>query len=104
MIWFWIFIAGLITFFTRYSMIAFINPDILSKNTKKILTYVPSAVFPAIIFPAVFLNSKGYLVSIDNPQIWAFLIALIIGYFFKNILLTIFSGLLSFWLFIFWLS
>ena len=69
MIWFWIFIAGLITFFTRYSMIAFINPDVLSKNTKKILTYVPSAVFPAIIFPAVFLNSKGYLVSIDNPQI-----------------------------------
>ena len=104
MIWFWIFIAGLITFFTRYSMIAFINPDILSKNTKKILTYVPSAVFPAIIFPAVFINSKGYLVSIDNPQIWAFLIALIIGYFFKNILLTIISGLLSFWLFIFWLS
>ena len=104
MIWFWIFIAGLITFFTRYSMIAFINPDILSKNTKKILTYVPSAVFPAIIFPAVFINSKGYLVSINNPQIWAFLIALIIGYFFKNILLTIISGLLSFWLFIFWLS
>ena len=104
MIWFWIFIAGLITFFTRYSMIAFINPNVLSKNTKKILTYVPSAVFPAIIFPAVFLNSRGYLVSIDNPQIWAFLIALIIGYFFKNILLTIISGLLSFWLFIFWLS
>ena len=85
-------------------MIAFIDPNVLSKNTKKALTYVPSAVFPAIIFPAVFLNSKGYLVSIDNPQIWAFLIALIIGYFFKNILLTIISGLLSFWLFIFWLS
>jgi len=104
MIWFWIFIAGLITFFTRYSMIAFINPDILSKNTKKILTYVPSAVFPAIIFPAVFLNSKGLLVSFENPQIWAFMIAVVIAYFFKNILLTIISGLLSFWLFIFWLS
>ena len=104
MIWFWIFIAGLITFFTRYSMITFINPDILSKNTKKVLTYVPSAVFPAIIFPAVFLNSKGLLVSVENPQIWAFMIAVVIGYFFKNILLTIFSGLFSFWLFIFWLS
>jgi predicted branched-subunit amino acid permease/branched-subunit amino acid transport protein len=104
MIWFWIFVAGLITFFTRYSMIAFIDPSILSKNTKKVLTYVPSAVFPAIIFPAVFLNSKGLLVSIENPQIWAFMIALIIGFFFKNILLTIISGLLSFWLFIFWLS
>ena len=104
MIWFRIFIAGLITFFTRYSMIAFIDPNVLSKNTKKVLTYVPSAVFPAIIFPAVFLNSKGYLVSIENPQIWAFMIAVVIGYFFKNILLTIISGLFSFWLFIFWLS
>jgi branched-subunit amino acid transport protein len=104
MIWFWIFIAGLITFFTRYSMIVFIDPNVLSKNTKKILTYVPSAVFPAIIFPAVFLNSKGLLVSFENSQIWAFMIAVVIGYFFKNILLTIISGLLSFWLFIFWLS
>jgi branched-subunit amino acid transport protein len=85
-------------------MIAFIDPNVLSKNTKKVLTYVPSAVFPAIIFPAVFFNSKGYLVSIDNPQIWAFMIAVVIGYFFKNILLTIISGLSSFWLFIFWLS
>ena len=104
MIWFWIFIAGLITFFKRYFMIAFIDSSILNKNTKKVLNYVPSSVFSAIIFPAVFLNSKGLLVSIENPQIWAFMIALIIGFFFKNILLTIISGLLSFWLFIFWLS
>ena len=104
MIWTLMIIAGIITFLMRYSLIAIIKPESLSVTTKKVLTYVPSAVFPAIIFPAVFLNSKGLLVSIENPQIWAFMIALIIGFFFKNILLTIISGLLSFWLFIFWLS
>jgi branched-subunit amino acid transport protein len=99
MIWLWISIAGLVTFFTRYSMVAFINPKSLSKTTRKILTYVPSAVFPAIIFPAVFLDKKGFFISIENPQIWAFVIAVIVGYYFKNIILTIASGLISFWIF-----
>ena len=104
MIWFWILIAGIITFLTRFSMIALINPNHLSHNLKKVLTYVPSAVFPAMIFPAVFLDKKGLLLSIDNPQILAFLFAIIVGFFFKNIILTIFSGLISYWILAFWLS
>jgi branched-subunit amino acid transport protein len=99
MIWFWISIAGLVTFFTRYSMLAFVNPKLLSKTTRKILIYVPSAVFPAIIFPAVFLDKKGFFVSIENPQIWAFVVAVVAGYYFKNIILTISIGLISFWIF-----
>ena len=104
MIWLWILIAGLVTFFTRYSMVGFINPKSLSKKTKKILTYVPSAVFPAIIFPAVFLDKKGLFVSIENPQIWAFSIAVVVGYYSKNIILTITSGLVSFWIFIYFMN
>ena len=103
MIWFWILIAGLITFFTRYSMIAFIDPDVLSKNTKKVLTYVPSAVFPTIIFPAIFLNSQDLLVSIESPKVLAFLVAVVIGFFFKNIFLTIFFGLATYWIIIFFI-
>ncbi len=104
MIWFWILTAGIVTFLTRFSMIALINPNLLSDNLKKVLTYVPSAVFPAIIFPAVFLDKKGLMLSIDNPQILGFLVAIIVGYFFKNIILTIFSGLISYWMLVFWLS
>ena len=80
-------------------MVGFINPKSLSKKTKKILTYVPSAVFPAIIFPAVFLDKKGFFVSIENPQIWAFAVAVAVGYYFQNIILTIATGLISFWIF-----
>ena len=103
MIWVWISAAGLITFFTRYSMIAFIDPKTLNVTLKKVLNYVPSAVFPALIFPAVFLDQKGYFVNSDSPQIWAFCIAVIVGFFFKNIILTIASGLISFWILIFYL-
>ena len=104
MTWVWIFIAGLVTFLTRFSMIAFVDPKTLSTNTKKILTYVPSAVFPAIIFPAVFLDKQGLFLSMNHPQILAFSVAIIIGYLFKNIILTIFSGLISYWVLTFWLS
>jgi len=104
MIWFWILIAGLVTFLTRFSMIALINPNQLSNNLKKVLVYVPSAVFPAIIFPAVFLDKKGLMLSIDNPQILGFLVAIIVGYSYKNIILTIFSGLISYWILVFLLS
>jgi branched-subunit amino acid transport protein len=66
-------------------MLAFVNPKLLSKTTRKILTYVPSAVFPAIIFPAVFLDKKGFFVSIENPQIWAFVVAVVAGYYFNHL-------------------
>ena len=99
MIWTWIFIAGIITFLTRYSMIALIKPKTLNETARKALTYVPSAVFPAIIFPAVFLDKQGDFIYILSPQILAFFVAVIVGYLSKNVILTIASGLISFWIF-----
>ena len=57
--WSLIIYCGLITFLTRFSMIALLKKDTFSKKTKKILSYVPSAIFPAIIFPLVFLDNNG---------------------------------------------
>ena len=73
----------------------------LSTKTKLILSYVPSAVFPAIIFPAVFLNESNSIVEINDPKIIAFAAAIIIGYFTKNIILTIITGLIIYWITIF---
>ena len=93
--------AGVITFLTRFVMIALLKKDTLSKKTKIILSYVPSAIFPAIIFPAIFLDSFGHVQMDDNPKILASIIAMIIGIFSKNVLATIFSGLFSYWTIIF---
>ena len=79
MIWTLMIIAGIITFLMRYSLIAIIKPESLSVTTKKVLTYVPSAVFPAIIFPAVFLN-KNQSLQFNTYEVYAFICALIIGY------------------------
>ena len=93
--------AGMLTYFTRMTMIALISRDMLGDKIKAVLEYVPSAVFPAIIFPGIFINDFGTFIEINDPKIFGALVAVIVGYFSKNVIATIFSGLLSYWLIIF---
>ncbi|NQW07442.1 MAG: AzlD domain-containing protein [Candidatus Pelagibacter sp.] len=101
MTWITLIIAGIITFLLRFSMIALIKENSLSEKTKIVLSYVPSAVFPAIIFPAIFLDNSGLLDLENNPKILASIIAIIAGFMSKNIIATIFAGLASYWFLIF---
>ena len=101
MTWLSITIAGVLTYFTRMTMIALVKRDFLSEKIKAVLAYVPSAVFPAIIFPAIFINDYGAYIEINDPKIFGALVAIIVGYFSRNVIATIFSGLLSYWFIIF---
>ena len=93
--------AGIVTYLSRMTMITFISSDMLNEKFKKVLSYVPSAVFPAIIFPGIFLDDFGYLVAFNDPKIFGALIALLVGFFSKNVIATILSGLTSYWFIIF---
>lgn len=99
--WSLIIYCGIITYLTRFSMIAVLKKEMFNERVKDILSYVPSAIFPAIIFPAIFLDSSGSIQLLDNPKIFASIIATIVGIFTRNILATIFSGLASYWAIIF---
>ena len=99
--WALIIYCGLITYLTRFSMIALIKKEMFNDRIREVLSYVPSAIFPAIIFPAIFLDNSGSFILEDNPKIIAAIIATIIGIFSKSIIATIFSGLTSYWLLIF---
>ena len=101
MTWFSITIAGILTYFTRMTMIALIDREMLGNKIKAVLEYVPSAVFPAIIFPAIFINDFGSFVDMNDPKIFGAIVAIIVGYFSKNIIATILTGLLSYWFLIF---
>tara|TARA_B100000575_G_scaffold275299_1_gene259790 strand:+ start:321 stop:635 length:315 start_codon:yes stop_codon:yes gene_type:complete len=101
MTWITIFMAGLLTYSMRMTMIALIKRDMLAEKIKAVLEYVPSAVFPAIIFPAVFINNYGNIVELSDPKIFGALIAIVVGYFSKNIIATILAGLISYWFLIF---
>ena len=101
MTWLSITIAGILTYFTRMTMIVLVRRDLLGEKIKAVLAYVPSAVFPAIIFPAIFINDYGAYIEMNDPKIFGALVAIIVGYFSRNVIATIFSGLLSYWIVIF---
>jgi len=94
-------LAGIITFLTRFLMINLIKKNSLSARTKVVLSYVPSAVFPAIIFPAIFLDLNGQFLLEDNSKIIGAIVAIVVGYFSKNTLATIILGLISYWTYIY---
>ena len=99
--WALIIYCGLITYLTRFSMIALIKKEMFNDRVRQVLSYVPSAIFPAIIFPAIFLDNSGLILVENNPKIMAALIATLIGIFSRSIIATIFSGLASYWFLIF---
>jgi branched-subunit amino acid transport protein len=101
MTWLTIIIAGIITYFTRMTMVALVDRDLLGERVKEVLAYVPSAVFPAIIFPGIFIDDYGQFIEMDDPKIFAAIFAVIVGYFSRNIIATILSGLISYWFLIF---
>ena len=101
MTWLSIIIAGILTYFTRMTMIALVSRDMLGDRIKAVLAYVPSAVFPAIIFPAIFINDYGNFIEMNDPKIFAAVVAIVVGYFSRNVIATILSGLISYWIILF---
>ena len=82
-------------------MIALLKKEMFNDRIREILSFVPSAIFPAIIFPAIFLDNSGDFQLENNPKIMAALIAMLIGIISQNIIATIISGLASYWFLIF---
>ena len=99
--WALIIYCGLITYLTRFTMIALIKKEMFNDRIREVLSFVPSAIFPAIIFPAIFLDNSGMFVLDSNPKIYAAAIAVLFGLITKNVIVTIFSGLTSYWLIIY---
>ena len=103
MTWFSIIVSGIVSYFSRMPIIALIDREMLGTKVKEVLNYVPAAVFPAIIFPGVFFNDYGLFVEITDPKIYGAIVALVVGFYSRNIIATIISGLLSYWFIIFFL-
>ena len=82
-------------------MIALLKREMFNERIREILSFVPSAIFPAIIFPAIFLDNSGDFQLENNPKIMAAIIAMLIGIVSQNIIATIISGLASYWFIIF---
>ena len=101
MIWYGIVISGILNFLTKFLSLSYFDTSKMSPKVKQILSYVPSAVFPAIIFPGIFLDIDGTIDLENNPKILASVVAVVVGVLTKSILATIFIGLAAYWYLIF---
>lgn len=86
-----------VTFGFRYPVLAFVSRIRLPHFIERALKYVPPAVLSAIIVPEILLpNGTNPDFSLNNPALIAGLVAVLISYKTKNLLLTIILGMAVF--------
>ena len=89
----------LVTFGVRYPVLALVGKLKLPEVVLRALRFVPPAVLSAIIFPAVFYpDGERLMIGLDNPRIIAVIIAGLVAWRSKNLLLTIVVGMVALWI------
>jgi branched-subunit amino acid transport protein len=102
-IWLVMLLGGLLTFATRLSFIFLLDRIKVPDWFRRGLRFVPVAVLSAIILPELTNPGGNLLLPWRNPQLLAGLVAILVAWKTKNVLLTIAAGmgaLLVFQLFI----
>ena len=94
-IWLIMLIGGLITFGMRFSLIYLFGRFNVPETMRRALHYVPPAVLSAIIFPELFYDSGTLDLSLGNTRLLAGIIAILVAWYTKNILLTILAGMIA---------
>ena len=96
MMWTIIILCGLITFITRFIPLSGIMPNELSPLIKKTLKYIPIVVLMPMIINSLSIYNGMELFLLENNKFYAALIAVMVAIIFKNVLTTIFLGMLIF--------
>jgi branched-subunit amino acid transport protein len=92
-IWLVLLITGMITYGIRLSFILLYGKRKMPYRLEQGLRYVPPAVLSAIIFPELLLPGGELNLSPSNPRLLAGILAALIAWRTKNVLLTIVVGM-----------
>lgn len=87
-----------VTFAVRYPVMAILGKVPLPNPLLRALRYVPPAVLTAIIVPAALMPSGELQLNINNAYLVAGVVAVLVSWRTKNLLLTIIVGMAAFWL------
>jgi branched-subunit amino acid transport protein len=91
--WLSMLLVGLGTYGTRLSFILLFGRRDIPAVVRRALRYVPPAVLTAIIFPELLLPAGEFDLSLSNERLIAGLIAALVAWRSKNVLLTIIAGM-----------
>jgi branched-subunit amino acid transport protein len=91
--WLMIIGGGVITYCIRLSLILFMEKLSIPTWFKRALRFVPVAVFSALIFQMVFVQDTGMNISPTNPRLISGILAALVAWRTRSILLTILVGM-----------
>ena len=92
-LWLTLIIIGLLTYAIRLSFILFFSKMDIPSLLQRAFRFVPVAVLSAIIFPALFLPQGVRALSFSNARLFAGIIAVIVAWRTKNVLITLLVGM-----------
>jgi branched-subunit amino acid transport protein len=85
------------TFLIRVSFIVLLGSREIKPMFSRALRFVPASVLCALVIPQILSRDRSILISVANPQLLAGIIAAVVAWRTKNILLTILSGMIVLW-------
>lgn len=97
-IWLPIFISGLLTYSLRLSFIVFSDKINMPDLMQRALRFVPPAVFTAIFLPELILPEGAIDLTLGNGRLLAGMVAILVAWRTKNVILTIVVGMLTLWI------
>lgn len=95
--WFIVLFVSAATYLKRSAFIIFLSNWEMPKWLTKSLRYVPVTIFPALVAPMFFLTDGQLDITIYNPKLISGLVAFVIAWRTKNLLLTLLLGMAVLW-------
>jgi branched-subunit amino acid transport protein len=96
-LWLMMLVIGAVTYATRLSCIGLLGQKDMPVLLLKALHFVPITVLPAIILPDLLLRNNTLAFSLQNPRWIAGLVAALVAWRTRNVLLTIAVGMIALW-------
>lgn len=98
-LWLTVLCMGLVTFAIRLAPILALERFPIPPRLRQALRFVPAAVLSAIIFPELLRPGNGSLdISLGNLRLIAGLLAILVAWRTRNVLLTIAVGMGVLWI------
>jgi len=97
-LWPTIIAMGLVTYAIRLSLILLLGRVEVSPVVRQALRLVPPAVLSAIIFPELLRPGGAFDLSLGNPRLLAGVLATLVAWRTKSVLLTIAVGMAALWI------
>ncbi|MCA9929101.1 MAG: AzlD domain-containing protein [Anaerolineales bacterium] len=97
-IWLIIIGMGVITYLIRLTPILLLERVGLRDELRQALRFVPAAVLSAIVFPELLMPGGTLDISLGNERLLAGLLAGVVAWRTKNVLITIGVGMAALWI------